>query len=136
MYDGDPFFTLSMTARVGLVLLSVGLAALTAWAFIRIACRWAWPIRLFLALVFLWVFVWLSPQVYYLYYMAVFDQLPMQNVVQSPPGPGELFHLLSFTGKANLSHHAQGLFGWGLIALACLGRRTGILDRIRTVQRS
>lgn len=135
MYDGDTFFALTMTARVGLVLLSVGLAALTAAVFIKVSRSLAWPARLFLALVFLWVFVWLSPQAYYLYYMMVFENLPLQNVVQSPPGPGDIFYLLSFTAKADLSHHARGLLGWTLIGLACLGERVPLSDRFRAVLR-
>jgi len=123
MYDGDTFFSLTMAARFGLVLLSMGLAALTAVAFIKITCRMFWPLRLLLAPAFLWVFVWLSPQVFYLYYMIVFDHLPLQNVLQSPPQPSQIVHLLGFSGKAALSHHAAGLLGWGLIIFAILGER-------------
>ncbi len=130
MYDGDTFFSLTMTARVGLVLLSAGLAALTAAALIKIGYRLAWPVRPLLAPVFLWLFVWLSPQAFYLYYMVVVDQLPLQNVVQAPPGPGEILRILSFAGEASLAHHAQGLLGWGLIVLACLGERA-----IRSIRR-
>lgn len=135
MYDGDTFFSLTMTARVGLGFLSAVLAALTAAAFIKVGCRMSRPVRLLLAPVFLWLFVWLSPQVFYLYYMAVFDDLPLQNVVQAPPGPGEILRLLGFAGTARLSHHAQGLLGWGLIVLACLGERVGRSARLRAVLR-
>ncbi len=131
MYDGDTFFSLTMAARVGLVFLSMGLAALTAAAFIKITCRLAWLLRLFLALVFFWVFVWLGPQVFYLYYMTLFDDLVLHNVVQLPPGPLQIMHLLSFTGKANLSQHAAGLLGWGLIVLAILGERAVPSKRLR-----
>lgn len=135
MYDGDTFFSLSMAARIGLVFLSAALAVLTAAAFIKVGYRLSWPVRLLLAPVFLWLFVWLSPQVFYLYYMAVFDDLPLQNVVQVPPGPGEILRLLGFAGKAHLAHHAQGLLGWGLIVLACLGERVGRSARLRAVLR-
>lgn len=135
MYDGDSFFSLTMAARFGLVLLSFGLAAMTAAAFIKITCRMAWPVRLLLASVFLWVFVWLSPQIFYLYYMALFDNLPLHNVVQSPPRPSQIMHLLSFTGKSVLSHHATGLLGWGLIVLAVLGDRAVPSTRLRAVLR-
>ncbi len=135
MYDGDTFFSLSMAVRIGLVFLSAGLAALTAAAFIRVGCRMSWPVRLLLAPVFLWLFVWLSPQVFYLYYMAVYEDLPLQNVVQAPPAPGEILRLLGFEGTARLSHHAQGLMGWGLIVLACLGERVVRSARLRAVLR-
>lgn len=135
MYDGDTFFILTITTRIGLVLLSMALAALTAATFIKISCSLAWPARLSLALVFFWVFVWLSPQAFYLYYTAVLEHLPLHNVVQSPPGPGDIFSLLSFTAKSDLSHHAQGLLGWGLIALACLGERVVLSNRLRAALR-
>ena len=135
MYDSDSFFSLTMAARIGLVFLSFGLAALTAAAFIKITCRLAWPLRLLLAPVFLWIFVWLSPQVFYLYYMALFDHLPLHNVVQSPPRPSQIMHLLSFAGKASLSQHAAGLFGWGLIVLAFLGERAALSTWLRAALR-
>ncbi len=113
MYDGDSFFSLTMAARIGLLLLSFGLAALTAVAFIKITCRMAWPVRLLLAPVFLWIFVWLSPQVFYLYYMTLFDHLPLHNVVQSPPRPSQIMRLLSFAGKASLVAACNRAFGVG-----------------------
>lgn len=135
MYDSDSFFSLTMAARIGLLLLSFGLAALTAAAFIKVTCRMVWPLRLLLAPAFLWVFVWLSPQAFYLYYMIVFDHLLLQNVVQSPPQPSQIVHLLGFSGKAALSHHATGLLGWGLILLAILGEGTVSSKRLRVVLR-
>lgn len=137
MYDSDSFFSMTMTmaARIGLLLLSFGLAALTAAAFIKMTCRMAWPVRLLLAPVYLWIFVWLSPQVYYLYYMTLFDHLPLHSVVQSPPRPSQIMHLLSFTGKAALSQHATGVLGWGLIVLAIAGERAVPSTRLRAVLR-
>ena len=135
MYDSDSFFSMTMAARIGLLLLSFGLAALTAAAFIKMTCRMAWPVRLLLAPVYLWIFVWLSPQVYYLYYMTLFDHLPLQNVVQSPPRPLQIMHLFSFAGKAALSQHVTGLLGWGLVVLAVLGKRAVPSTRLRAVLR-
>lgn len=135
MYDGDTFFSLTMAGRFGLAFLAVGLAALTAAVFIKATSNMSWPVRLLLAPVFLWIFVWLSPQAFYLYYMALFDDLPLHNVVQSPPRPSEIMHLLSFTGKTDLSHHATGLLGWGLIVLAFLGERAVASARLRAVLR-
>jgi hypothetical protein len=135
MYDGDSFFSLTIAARFGLVFLSMGLAALTAAAFIKITCRMFWPLRLLLAPAFLWVFIWLSPQVFYLYYMTLFDDLVLQNVLQLPPGPLQIMHLLSFTSKATLSQHAAGLLGWGVIVLAILGERAVLSKRLRAILR-
>ncbi|NNJ76346.1 MAG: hypothetical protein HKP56_14450 [Anderseniella sp.] len=124
-----------MAARFGLVFLSIGLAALTAAAFIKVTCRMLWLVRLLLALVFFWIFVWLSPQAFYLYYMMLFDHLPLQNVVQSPPRPSQIRHLLGFSGKAALSHHATGVLGWGLVMLAILGERAVPCKWFRAVLR-
>ena len=126
---------LAMPARIGLALLSAELAALTAALFIKSACHLSWPVRMLLAPVFLWLFVWLSPQTYYLYYMAVLEHLPLQNVVGSPPTLGEILSLLGFAGKASLAHHGQGLLGWTLIVLACLGGRAVRSSRLRAILR-
>ncbi|MEM7634235.1 MAG: hypothetical protein AAF299_06730 [Pseudomonadota bacterium] len=135
MYEGDTFFSLTLAARFGLVLLSLGLAALMLAVFVRLTCLLAWPVRLLLAPAFLWLFVWLSPQVFYLYYMMLFDDLPLQIVVQSPPRPSKIAHLLSFSDKAALSHHAIGLLGWALVGLAVFGERAVWSTRLRRLLR-
>ena len=135
MYDGDSFFSLTVTGRIGLVILSLALAALTAAVFVKTSCRMSRPARLVLAPVYLWVFVWLSPQVYYLYYVTLFDHLPLQNVVQFPPGPFEIAQLLSFAGKSSLSRHSAGLLGWGLIVLAVVCHPAGLVATVRSVFR-
>lgn len=110
-YAGDSFFTLTMGERAGLVVLS-----LTLWSGVVMLGRWLrgpiWAVVLF------WGFVWLSPQVYYLYYQAIFDGLPWQIVVKAPPGPLDLLRLLAFRAADNLSAHGQGLLGWSLIGAA------------------
>ena len=63
-------------------------------------------------------FVWLSPQVYYVYYLMIFDGLPWQIVVRTPPGPGALVRLLAFQDKASLSAHGQAALGWAMLAAA------------------
>ena len=74
--------------------------------------------RLAIAFVVIWAFEWLSPQVYYLYYIFLFD-LPLQLVVQTPPTPGDVVRLLTFTAGFDLSHHGRGALSW-LILLACV----------------
>lgn len=74
--------------------------------------------RLLAALALFWLFVWLSPQIYYGYYLLIFDGLPIQSVIKLPPGPGHMVRLLTFTEEASLSRHGQGLLGWLLIASA------------------
>ena len=87
MYAGDSFFTLSPLGQVGLIGLSLCLSGLVLFA-LHLLCRdRAWTARLAIALLGVWAFEWLSPQVYYVYYMALFD-LPLQVVVQTPPTAG------------------------------------------------
>ncbi len=66
----------------------------------------------------IWAFVWLSPQVYDLYYQAIFEGLPWQTVVQNPPEFHVIFSHISFSGPASLSGHAKGALGWLLILYA------------------
>lgn len=118
MYEGDSFFTLSMGGRVGLALLSLALAAAI------LALTWhttkerplAW--RLAIAAALFYLSVWLSPQIYYLYYQMIFDGLPWQIVVKPPPSPVHIAELLSFQYRPNLSAHSKGIFGWLLLAMA------------------
>jgi hypothetical protein len=120
-YTEDSFHTLTGMEQLGLVgltlVLSIGLLALggrlrgVVWAFILF-----------------WGFVWLSPQVYYLYYQVIFDGLPWQIVVKTPPGPGRILNLLTFQGAGTLSDHGKGVLGWGLIGMALWRRRRARLS--------
>ena len=121
MYEGDSFFTLSVGGQIGLAAISLALfvAVLVAlWWGTRRRSR---PVRIAVALVGFWLFVWLSPQVYYQYYMLIFDGLPVQWVIWPPRGPGEALQLLIFTGPANLSAHGQGVLGWAMLCVAFVG---------------
>ncbi|NNK77370.1 MAG: hypothetical protein HKP40_01530 [Litoreibacter sp.] len=75
------------------------------------------PTRLLLALGLFYLFVWLSPQVYYTYYRFIIDGLPAQVVVKAPPFPSDVILLLAFRSDASLSFHGQGLLGWAMIFL-------------------
>lgn len=118
LYAEDSFFTLSVSGRIGLVILSVLLAALILW----LAWRWsAGKHILARAAIGLGLFIgfeWLSPQIYYAYYLVIFDGLPVQWVIGWPPGPASLVRLLSFTENANLSFHSRGVLGWALVLVA------------------
>ena len=115
MYQGDTFFHLSIPGQVGLAVLSGILAIITIWCFLKISSRFGTPVKVLLAFVTLWLFVWLSPQVYYLYYWLVFENLPMQIVVQYPPTITTVFELVTFTGPANLSAHSKGVLLWLMV---------------------
>ncbi len=115
LYDGDSFFTLSALQQVGLLAVTLVLSG----AVLAIVARASRPLPVFVGMLLgcliFYIFVWLSPQAYYAYYLQIFDSLPLQWVVGLPPGPELPLRLLSFTSDQNLSAHGQGLLGWLLI---------------------
>ena len=123
MYLEDSFFTLTAGARAGLLFLSGVLTALCFASVWRIRSQRRY-LGILLAIVLFYLFVWLSPQIYYVYYVAVFENLPWQIVVKDPPELSFLLRLLTFTDRSNLSFHGQGALGWGLILCALLPRRS------------
>ena len=93
--EQDSFFTLSLAGRAGLALLSVLFLTLVFWV-LGLKTRWlisrfnggmgAWrgvPVTLDIALGWLIYLLLhrLSPQLYYLYYMTLFEGLPLQWVI-------------------------------------------------------
>ncbi len=123
MYSEDTFFHLTIQGRIGLVLLSLFLSAITIGLFWKISIRFKLPIKLILALIFTWLFIWLSPQAYYLYYIQIIEGLPLQNVIKGPPSPITLIQTITFTGESNLSNHSKGTFFWIMIFLALSSKR-------------
>ena len=116
MYQGDSFFTLSTGGQIGLAVLS-GMLVFLAIGAVRlcrrkVAARAAAPA---IGLVLWWLFLWLSPQVYYLYYQLIFEDLPWQVVIGWPPGAVRLIELLTFQGNVTLSDHGVGALGWAMI---------------------
>ena len=117
MYEGDSFFTLTLAGQVGLLLLSTLLMVLSIWLVWRLGKNRSLPTCIVLAAVVYFAFIWLAPQIYYTYYLFLFDSLPIQIVVQSPPGIKDLFDLMFFRENQNLSFHAQGALGWLLLGV-------------------
>lgn len=126
MYENDSFLTLSIIERIGLLGVTLVLSIALIWLFWK-TIYWVnvW-LRPFFALVFLYVFIWLSPQIYYLYYIVIFDFLDLKNVIHPPFNPLILANLLTFTESGKLADHGKGVLGWILIALSFLHlRKTG-----------
>ena len=128
MYANDSFFDLTPLGQIGLAALSFTLFGLTlglAWFAMR---RRGLPVRILLAVVFFVGFLWLAPQIYYTYYIALIEDLPWQIVIKYPPGPATLFDLLRFGARPSMADHSRGLLGWVLLIMAVLpyirGRRT------------
>ncbi|MEL6750836.1 MAG: hypothetical protein AAFO70_02000 [Pseudomonadota bacterium] len=121
-YEGDSFFTLTLPGQVGLAFLSLCLAAGWLWATWRLTRgHYAW-VRLGIAAVAFALFDWLSPQIYYTYYMALLG-VPAQIIIGPPPLPDELGRLLTFSVRANLSFHSRGFLGWALLLMAAYPSR-------------
>ena len=120
LYDGDSFFTLSTTGQVGLAVLSLVLTGLV------LAALWVFPRRgvVIFAVILFWLFVWVSPQIYYSYYQQIIPGLPTQIVVGDPPGSDFVIGLITFSGEANLSDHGKGVLFWLMMAVALI-RRVG-----------
>lgn len=122
-YDGDSFFRLSV---IGLITLFVFLTALTIWLSWWIGRRRRLVTRILIALAALYLFTQLSPQIYYGYYLMIFDGLPLQIVTGAPPSPTSVAQLLTFQSNATLSDHGKGALGWLLIAASLIpARRRG-----------
>lgn len=123
IYAEDSFFTLGLGAQIGVVGIGIVLAALCfaiLWELVEGFGRFS---RVLAALVVFYLFVWLSPQVYYMFYFFIQDGLPLQWVIQSPPSPMKIVQLLTFTDRVTLTEHGQGALGWGLILFALFSRR-------------
>ncbi len=112
MYGNDTFFHLSGSGQIGLVLISLILGIATIGLCLLFSSRFGLFVKVLVAFVLIWAFTWLSPQLYYLYYWLIFDDLPMQWVLQAPPSPPDIVRLVTFSGPATLSDHAKGLLFW------------------------
>jgi len=116
MYTHDSFHTLTWPGQLGLISLSLILAAALLFIAWLMMARMTTIPRIGIAASLFYLFAWLSPQIYYTYYLTLFDKLPWQIVIKTPPTPWPLIELLAFQGPATLSAHSLALLGWTLIA--------------------
>ena len=123
MYEGDSFFTLCVAGQIGLLIVSLLMAAAALGVTRLMTFHRPLILRPFIWAVLFISFIWLSPQGYYTYYRLIFDGLPAQSVIQAPPRPEELLAFLTFTGDATLSAHSVGVLGWLMLVVAMLPRR-------------
>ena len=114
MYRDDSFFTLGLLEAAGLLVVTA-LLALGVLALARRLRRAGPGRRLVAAAGLFWLFLWLSPQVYYAYYQLILDGLPVQIVIGWPPGAETVLRRLAFAGPATLAAHGQGVLGWVLV---------------------
>ena len=118
MYAQDSFFSLTPWGQVGLAVLSAVLFAVVLSAGYFGLRRHKRGVRLIGAITIFWLFLWLSPQVYYQYYSILIPTLPAQWVIKAPFGPGYVTDLMLFRGRETLAAHSQGVLGWCLL-LVC-----------------
>ena len=123
MYAEDSFFTLTVPGQVGLVCVSLVLSGVILAVLWYLAKPHNWLVRLALAAVLFYLFVWLSPQFYYLYYIFLLEGLPWQLVIGPPPSIADMARLLLFQDSANLSYHSRGALGWLMILVGLLQPR-------------
>jgi hypothetical protein len=123
MYSQDSFFDLSAWGQVGLALISLALfvmMVLLARRGLRHLSIWG---RFLGALALFWIFVWASPQVYYMYYRMIIPDLPLQWVIWPPKNALIPFEMLFFSYQPSLSAHGQGILGWAILLAAVLQPR-------------
>jgi len=124
MYREDSLFTLAPIEQAGVVALSTTMAVLLILGLRRLLRGRGLGWRVLLGCAGFWLFVWLSPQIYYTYYRAIIPGLPAQ-IVTSWPDLLSVWQLLSFTDKATLSDHGKGVLGWLCLAASLLPPRKG-----------
>ncbi len=118
MYSEDSFYTLSTYGRLAVVAVSLGMfAALLVLGYVLAKARKG-VVCIAIGMFLFWIFVWLSPQVYYTLYQFLFEGLPRQWVVGSPPMADELARLIIFSDRQTLSAHGQGVLFWALMLLS------------------
>lgn len=118
MYSEDTFLHLTVPGCIGLIYISLFLSAFTVGIYWKISIRFELPIKLLLALVFTWMFIWISPQAYYFYYIQIISDLPLQNVIQTSPSFSEVSNTIAFSGQSNLSNHGKGIVFWAMMLIA------------------
>ncbi|MEM7508520.1 MAG: hypothetical protein AAF415_17455 [Pseudomonadota bacterium] len=115
LYQADSLFTLSPLAQAGVLAISALLSVLMLLVMRWAALRLGWWALICLPLAF-WAFDWISPQIYYLYYLTVFEGLSWQIVVGwPPPGWREVAAIVTFLGPENLSAHGRGALFWAML---------------------
>lgn len=131
MYDGDIFLALTSSGQWAVAALSAVLAFLAVVA-VRLTRRHvsaaAAPA---IGVVYWWLFLWLTPQLYYLLYMLLIEGLPFRLMVLWPPGAGRLLELLLFRSQVSLADHALGALGWAMLLASLPNGDAAVVRRRR-----
>ena len=123
MYADDSIHTLSTTQQIGLCFISLALLCMMVLLSLKLFKNKPVIVRIIIAIGLFYLFIWLSPQLYYAYYLLIFMDLPIQLVIKAPPGIGPLVKILTLQNSVTLSNHSLAFLGWALISLALMKRR-------------
>jgi hypothetical protein len=123
MYATDSIHTLTTTQQIGLGFISLALLCVMVFLSLKLIKNKHVLVRIIIAIGLFYLFIWLSPQLYYAYYLLIFMDLPIQLVIKAPPGIGPLVKILTLQNSATLSNHSLTFLGWALISLALMKRR-------------
>jgi len=123
MYADDSIHTLSTTQQIGLCFISLALLCMMVLLSLKLFKNKPVIVRIIIAIGLFYLFIWLSPQLYYAYYLLIFMDLPIQLVIKAPPGIGPLVKILTLQNSVTLSNHSLAFLGWALISLALMKQR-------------
>lgn len=131
-YSGDTLHNLSLIGRIGLVLLTLVLVVLLiSVSMVKSRMLQQMPrashgaaaaifmMDLLLTFLLFAAAVTLVPQVYYTYYLLLFDFLDQQWIIK-PSALVRAWHSLSMSAQAGSSSHAVGFSGWWLMVIVIL----------------
>lgn len=117
MYAGDSFFTLPAGGQAGLVALSAALGLGMVWLTWVLARRRARAVRLAVWAGLFVAYLWLSPQLFYLYYLTIIDGLPPQWVIGPWPDPQAIARDL-FATRRTMAGDARAVLGFAMLIAA------------------
>ena len=119
MFEGDGYLVLVADGEAAIAALS-GVLVFLAVAAVRLARRWIHLRAAALGLGFAcwWLFMWLTPQLYYLLYMTLVETLSFRWVIDRPPGPTRLVELLTFRARDTSVDIGVGILGWAMMLIA------------------
>ena len=123
MYSNGSIHTLTVVQQIGLSFISLTLLSMMIFLSLKLFKNKPMLVRIMVVIGFFYLFVWLSPQLYYAYYILIFEDLPIQHVIKAPPGVGPLVKILTLQNYTRLSDHSLAFLGWVLISLALLKRK-------------
>jgi hypothetical protein len=123
MYANGSIHTLTVIQQIGLSFISLTLLSMMIFLSLKLFKNKPMLVRIMVVIGFFYLFVWLSPQLYYAYYILIFEDLPIQLVIKAPPGVGPLVKILTLQNNTRLSDHSLAFLGWVLISLALLKRK-------------